>query len=113
LRKLIVTMLATAVVLTPMAALATPKPVQGHFVKGTVAHPAGQPHRVYFKVAAKPDDNQCSVTLHGRTQQVDLGVGGVSSLTNMFFLRKSGATDAYNQAIATNYEPTPRVICTH
>jgi hypothetical protein len=95
-------------------ASATPAPVKGHFVEGTVRwSPTHFNHRVFFKVAAGHGAKQCQITLAGRTQEADLGTDGVSPLTNMFYLHKAGAEKAYNQALATNFEATNRVLCSH
>jgi len=94
-------------------ASATPQTVKGNFVEGTLKYGPHFLHRVFFKVHGGHGSKQCQVTLNGRTQQVDLGTSGVSALTNMFYLFKTGAQKAYDQALATNYEPTNRILCTH
>jgi hypothetical protein len=93
-----------------VAAEAAPAPVHGSFV--SVFQKAGQRHRVYFVVEAGHGSKSCSVTLHARTVSVDLGTDHRSDLTSMLFLRVSGATKAYNQAISAP-SPTRRIVCSH
>ena len=117
-RRMLAFVLAAAVAggvvgVETLPASATPHTVQGNFVKGTLKYGPNFLHRVFFKVHAGRGAKQCQVTLNGRIQQVDLGTSGVSATTNMFYLFKTGAQKAYNQALATNYQPTKRVLCSH
>jgi type 1 fimbria pilin len=113
LKKFVAALCMTAAVAMAPMAQAAPTHL-GHFTRPPgVFIPAHQPHRVYFVVTGHRGDKQCSVTLHARTQQVDLGTSGRSDLTNMFFLHAAGAKAALAQALATNYEPTERIVCSH
>lgn len=93
------------------SASAAPPVVKGRFVEAFQRD--HQPHRVYWRVAAGHGAKECSVTLHARTTEVSLGTDHVSALTNVFYLRTSGARIALAQALATDGQPTWRVRCTH
>lgn len=70
-------------------------------------------HRVFLEIEADHGgDKQCSVTLNGRTQEVDLGTDGASGRFNMFFLFTHGAAKAAAQAEAAS-SPTKRIRCSH
>ena len=72
-----------------------------------------QPHRTYFQVTAEQGSKDCAVTLAQKTLQVSLGTDKLSDVTYIWYVHPRMAKRALNQALATDGEPTQRILCGH
>jgi hypothetical protein len=110
-RKLFAALVTVGVVLGASATVAAaPGAVKGSFTQHFMR--TGQPHRLYFAVAAGRGTKTCEVLLAGKSVEVSLGTDKQSQVMHIFYVRPKMARRALRQSVNAP-SPSRRIICSH